>query len=522
MRILFRIAVALAVAFSGYAQKPMRLSWQEFAKDPTRVQSFRNAVQEMRNRNTADTSSARYRTSWTFWASIHGYFGTQAKNGTVAQFRQKYGLTDPSLDPYFVNVENTTPPDDVAKKVWDQCQHGTIYFFGWHRLFLFYFEKALQDAAGDPNLHLPYWDYTDPANLAMPAEFTTETYVNSYGQTVPNPLYDARRDPGWNDGGTNTLDEDDTDVDRKLKNDKLLDTSKVVKGYQSQIDGAPHGSTHCAVAECKRTVMGAVAYSSNDPIFWIHHANIDRLWDCWLSIPGHTNPDSVLDISFTFVNTAGELVTNSVRDAFNGSLIDYVYQQASNCQRQPAATPMLTAAPSSATEAKRAQSARKQLARPLVIGTALKARLTAAVTKQRVTLDATASLDHPRQFALEAEPELPVATELVLSGIHFAQHPETSIKVYLERVDDPTKRALVGTLSFFWEEPEEADAHHPQAAITRVFDATEELRELDLEGTGALNLNVVFEAEDQKIGPDFNAAQTQLTVDEILFRVKRD
>lgn len=510
-------------AFSAFAQKPVRMSWQDFAKDPNRVQSFRNAVQEMRNRNTADHSTARYRTSWTFWASIHGYFGTQAKNGTVAQFRAKYGLTDPSLDSYFVNVDNTAPPDAVAKQVWDQCQHGTIYFFGWHRLFLFYFEQALQDAAGDPSLRLPYWDYTDPANLAMPVEFTTQTYVNTSGQTVPNPLYDSRRDPGWNDGGTNKLDDDDTDIDRKLKNPKLLDTSSTVKGYQSQIDGAPHGSTHCSVAECKRTVMGAVAYSSNDPIFWVHHANIDRLWDCWLSIPGHTNPSSVLDISFTFVNTKGQLVTNKVRDAFNGTLIDYVYQQASNCQRKPSVSPMMAPAPPSAASAKRVRSARAQLAQPLVIGSVKNTRLDAAVTKQRVTLDATATLDHPRTFALEAPaPELPVSTELVLRGIHFAQHPATSIKVFLERVDDPARRAKVGTLSFFWEEPEGADAHHAPAEITRVFDATEELRELDLEGTGTLNLNVVFEAEDQPAGPDFNAAQTQLTVDEILLRVKRD
>ena len=278
---------------------------------------------------------------------------------------------------------------------------------------------ALQDAAGDPNLRLPYWDYTDTANRGMPIEFTTQTYVNTAGQTVPNPLYDTRRDPGWNDGGTNMLEEDDTDVDRKLTNAKLLDTSKIVKGFQSQIDGAPHGSTHCSVADCKRTVMGAVAYSSNDPIFWIHHANIDRLWDCWLSISGHTNPDSVLDISFTFVNTSGALVTNSVRDAFNGTLIDYVYQQASNCQRKPAAQPMTTTAPvpapSPAVATKRAQSARRKLAQPLTIGLVKKTRLAAAVTKQRLTLGRARGKQGviliERGHVIEAQPPLQPADD---------------------------------------------------------------------------------------------------------------
>ena len=53
----------------------------------------------------------------------------------------------------------------------------------------------LQVSAGDPNLRLPYWDYDNPAQLAMPAEFTTPTYVNDAGQTVPNPLFEPKRAP---------------------------------------------------------------------------------------------------------------------------------------------------------------------------------------------------------------------------------------------------------------------------------------------------------------------------------------
>ncbi|MDP9194396.1 MAG: tyrosinase family protein [Acidobacteriota bacterium] len=519
MKIIRRIALlfvsVLFVTVAAFAQKPTRLSWQEFAKDPNRVQSFRNAVAEMRVRSTAPQSSATFRKSWQYWASIHGYFGTTAKNKTVEEFRVKYGLTSPSLDQYFVGVDNTTPPDSIARTVWDQCEHGTIYFFGWHRLFLFYFEQALQDAAGDPNLRLPYWDYTDTANLAMPAEFTTPTYVNTSGVTVDNPLYDARRNTGWNNGGTNKLNANNTDIDRALKNPSFLDTS-TAQGFQNVIDASPHGYTHCAVNPCKRTVMGAVAYSSNDPIFWIHHANIDRMWDCWMSISGHTNPSSIMGKSYTLVDGTGTPVTKTIGNLFDGSLINYVYQQASNCQR--ATTPRVSAAP----QTKRVQSARRMLARPVTIGTLRNTLLDAAVTKKRVTLDATASLDHPRQFALDEQSELPVATELILRGIRFEEHPTTSINVFLERVDNPAERAFVGTISFFWEEATGEETHHPQGEITRTFDATEELRELDLEGTGGLNLNVVFEAIDEPIGPDFNPAEVKLTVDEIRFLVKRD
>src|SRR5262245_31185693 len=43
--------------------KRVRLSWQEFVKDPQRVQWLRDGVAEMKRRNTASRDSAEYRTS---------------------------------------------------------------------------------------------------------------------------------------------------------------------------------------------------------------------------------------------------------------------------------------------------------------------------------------------------------------------------------------------------------------------------------------------------------------------------
>lgn len=517
MKLIAKIALLFVVTCSVFAQKPTRLSWQEFSKDPKRVQSFRNAVAEMKRRSSEPQDSVLFRKSWQYWSSIHGYFGTTAKNKTVADFRAKYNLTSPSLDIYFVDIQNTTPPDNIATTVWDQCEHGTIYFFGWHRLFLFYFEKALQDAANDPNLRLPYWDYSDTANLAMPAEFTTPTYKDSYGRDVVNPLYDSRRAPGWNVPSTKKLSGASTNIDLALKKSNFLDTNSG-QGFQNIIDASPHGYTHCAVNPCKRTVMGAVAYSSNDPIFWVHHANIDRMWDCWLSIDGHVNPNEIMGKSYQFVDTNGALTMNTIGDLFKPGFIDYVYEQASNCQRKPT----LRARAASGAAAARVRKARKMLDRPVILGAAKNVAINAAVTRKRVTLEATATLAHPREFALEAQPELPVSTELILRGIHFQQHPGTSFDVFLERADNPAERALVGTISFFSDQEEGDQSHHAQSTINRTLDATEALRELDLEGTGALNLNVTFEAEDPEIGPDFNPAQTNLVVNEIELQVMKD
>ncbi|MFL6245652.1 MAG: tyrosinase family protein [Thermoanaerobaculia bacterium] len=515
MKVLLRV-VLVFFAYAAFAQTPVRMSWQEFSKDPKRVQSFRNAVAMMKSRNTADPKSVEFRKSWVYWANMHGYFGDDAVNGTVAKWRACNNLSGPEYDAAFEGVENTAPPDDVAKTVWDQCQHRTNYFFPWHRLFLYYFERVLQESAGDPSLRLPYWDYTNPDQLAMPAEFRSQTYTNAAGQTVDNPLYEKRREAGWQ---TNTiaLDEHDTDIDLALDNPNFLTTNDAsgdeVPGYQSAIEASPHGYVHCAVMDCRATVMGAVPYSSNDPIFWVHHCNIDRLWECWLT-KGNKTPASLMGRAFSYVDENGTLVKKYVRNLFDGSLIDYVYEQPSDCTRKKA--PQVAAMAAASPEM--VKSAKAALAQPVVIGEAKTHVLNAAVSSRRVSLPATASAAHPRQFALQEQAQLPVATELVLRRIRFDVHPRTGFRIYLQRADDPSRREYVATLSFF----ADGNEHHSSTPDTRVFDVTEELRALGFEGTGTLEVDVVFEAIDQRTSRGFNPAATKVTVDEIEFRVKRD
>ena len=534
---MMKVMVRLLFCFwtiSMFAQTPVRMSWQEFVKDPKRLQSFRNAVAAMKALNTADPTSAEFRRSWTYWANMHGYFGPEAKSGTVAQFRKANGLDASRYNAAFAGVVDTTPPDAVAKAVWDQCQHGTEYFYPWHRLYLHYFEQVLQRAANDRSLRLPYWDYTDTRHLAMPAEFTSPTYTNAQGQVVDNPLYEPRRQSGWNvPPGTKALNRTDTNIDQALDKQTLLDQppppgqKDKIKGYQSTIEAAPHGYVHCAVMGCRATVMGAVAYSSNDPIFYVHHANIDRTWDCWLSLAGHKNPGGAWQQkTFSYVNAEGRQVTKTVGDLFKAGFIDYVYQQASNCKRPTTTrTTSNTAAGATASSTRAVRSATAALAKPVLIGEeTADLTLDAPVVRRRITLPATASLAHPRQFALREQNDVAVATDLTLRGVSFDVHPNAEFAVFLERTDNPATRQFVGTLSFFSEEPAgDAHAHHQHAPTitTRTFDVTEALRALALEGTGTLGVNVVIEVEDDDL-EDFDPRTSHVIVDEIEFHVRRD
>lgn len=518
--IVFALLVAAVSIPVGAQQQGVRMNWQTFAQDPARVQSLRNAVAVMKSRNNAPPTSAEYRTSWEYWGAMHGYFGTTSVFGTVEEAITQYtqGGGDPVLLPLFNGIKDMAPPDATAQKVWGQCQHGTPWFFAWHRLYLYYFEKVLQKAANDPNLFLPYWDYTDPANLAMPAAYVSPTYVDGQGHIEANALNEPRRTPGWNPPGGNLLDATSTNINDPLKDKQFFDTATTT-GFQSDIEGNVHGYVHCTVVPCPGPDMGAVGYSANDPVFWAHHANIDRMWDCWTSL-GNPNPQNpqYLSKTFSFVDADGNLVTNAVADLFNGTIkFNYTYQQASNCAR---ATPQPEGPqpPPVAMSEAALEAVRTKLASPAVLASVKNHAINAEVTRKRLTL-AGGSLESVRSVAVRGAEALEVETELVLRNIKFDAHPGSQFNVILERRDDPTKRARVGTLSFFTS----TKAHEGHSGdINRTFDVTDELRQLAVSAAELKDVNVVFEATNGLTGSTEASfdADAKLTVGEIELRVK--
>lgn len=153
------------------------------------------------------------------------------------------------------------------------CPHGAPYFLAWHRGYLFHFEEQLRIVSGDSSLTLPYWDYYSYAT--MPAEFTDPA--------TGNPLYVQR-------SGTN--------VYRALS---LAPFGSTVLNFQRgtpspafepMIESAPHNPVHNLIGGVMATMQ-----SPQDPIFFLHHANMDRLMHAWAlpdgkRIPYTTNPYS--------------------------------------------------------------------------------------------------------------------------------------------------------------------------------------------------------------------------------------
>lgn len=492
------VACAVAAAFAGFgasAQTQKRLSWQEFAKDPVRIASFREGVRVMKARNTADPKSAEYRTSWQYWAAIHGYLGQGAKAGTVASYiarMKQNGSWLPGDEKLFEGIQDLTPPDPTAKQVWDKCEHGTSNFFLWHRLYLMQFEQVLQAAARDTALRLPYWDYTDPQNGGLPAEFRAETYNNAQGQAVPNPLFEPRRAQDWTQIGTR-LDPEATSIDAALG-------MPTFAGFQREIESGIHGEVHCAMNRCPAPAMGAVAYSANDPVFWLHHTNIDRMLSCWANGKGHKI--TATPKTYTFVNAQGNAVTVSTGILLGGAKLPYSYDKEVDCGREgldfaAANSPGVAMAKTSASASANATKTKSS-------------RLLGSIKDVRVRGE-TASTSLPLAAGTKGVVSAALSkkagdagsrTELVLRGVQADAHPGANYKVYIS-APGAVSREFVGSLNFFGTGLHD---HHGAQGVDRVLDITEAAGRLG-EKADLSKLDVSFEASTGRSG---TAAKAQV------------
>jgi len=170
-------------------------------------------------------------------------------------------VTDPTSWAFQANIHGTLGPMTSAD--WNQCQHGTEFFLSWHRMYLYYFERILRASSGDPSLTLPYWNWSDPAQRILPDPFRNPA-------TAANSLYEPVRRAGVNAGSFALADSTVTYADAFAYTG--------FSDFQSTLEGTPHGAVHVALGG----LMGSVPTAANDPIFWLHHCNIDRLWKRWL------------------------------------------------------------------------------------------------------------------------------------------------------------------------------------------------------------------------------------------------
>jgi tyrosinase len=238
--------------------------------------SLRRGFQVMMSRSKNDT------TSYAFQANIHG----------------TYDL----------------PLTAQTAESWNNCEHGSYFFFSWHRMYLYFFDRILRAASGDPNLVLPYWDWSDPDQRALPDAFRLP--ANS-----SNPLYLAPPGrPAAVDDGTALLGDSAVYDDAALSQTTFESPPGSADTFGGQIASpmhlnSPHGAYERQPHDSVHTALGGVMEdpdaAAQDPVFWLHHANVDRIWTNWIALGGgrHNPTDAAwLNTQFTFYDEVGNAV----------------------------------------------------------------------------------------------------------------------------------------------------------------------------------------------------------------------
>ncbi|HEV7778857.1 MAG TPA: tyrosinase family protein [Luteibacter sp.] len=215
------------------------------------------------------------------------------------------------------------------------CPHGNWWFLPWHRGYIGWFERICRELGGDPEFALPYWDWT--ASPRLPSAFfegvlnpldelfhEEESFVEAFREPIGafwknltpiqseqlarreiesledfwlyvdilfRPRFDTRR---------SSLSAESPDLDSEAKRSVSAENIASILGprqfeffaggkaaqhsedaEKSMLEAGPHDSVHSDIGGFMRTMLSPV-----DPLFYLHHANVDRLWEAWMALQG--------------------------------------------------------------------------------------------------------------------------------------------------------------------------------------------------------------------------------------------
>jgi tyrosinase len=163
---------------------------------------------------------------------------------------------------------------DMHTRISSPEAHGAPGFLPWHRAYILDLERELQ--AIDPSVALPYWRFDQAAPNVFVIDFMGEADALGNVQFSPtNPLGFWRTDgvPG---------------VTRRPLFDTAVDSAAVISEAGTlnlgtdyvdfigmEID--PHGTAHTSFGGS----MSSIPTAARDPLFFLLHCNVDRLWAKW-------------------------------------------------------------------------------------------------------------------------------------------------------------------------------------------------------------------------------------------------
>jgi tyrosinase len=375
----------------------------------------------------------------------------------------------------------------AAEDFWDQCQHQSWFFLPWHRGYVAAFEAVIANTiaglGGPADWALPYWNYSEdlsknPKARLMPPDFFEKT-IN--GQ--PNALFSRRRQVNNGNFGL------DANV-VTLRALTLRNFANSVAGRPSGFGGPvtgfntgggdngglenlPHNAVHGQIGG----FMNDPATAALDPIFWLHHCNIDRLWEVWrnqgaaFKNPGTANWLS--DVTFNMHDGTGKPFTYVSRDMLDTTKVLHGYQYDNVPVPQPVALESLEVAMADERGQPELAGANEG---PIT--------LEGDVTHTEVPL--------AQKAGLESVAAAPKHVYLSLENITGVGTPG-NYKVFVDMPGDGKEPMLAGVMTTFGlERASDSSRDHGGSGLSQVFEITDLAGQLGLTTGTVSHLKVSF------------------------------
>ncbi|KAF8477673.1 Di-copper centre-containing protein [Russula ochroleuca] len=229
----------------------------------------------------------------------------------------------PSVDP----SDSVIPPVNASSSYYDDIVymhmdlstrvHFTGYFLPWHRWYVHVFERSLEHKCGYRGVS-PYWNWTIDAPDFYESSFwdgsdpvsglggwgdpnsdwrVPDGAFSTMRVSYPSP-HTVRRDYTYQ-----PFDESNPLFPQPLLIGNASFSASVIKailgtsagdykGFQTMLEApeGPHGGVHVTVdgdlgGTCPENApsncVGGPKWSPNDPLFWMHHAMVDKIWYNW-------------------------------------------------------------------------------------------------------------------------------------------------------------------------------------------------------------------------------------------------
>jgi len=409
--------------------------------------------------------------------------------------------TDPSSWRYLAAVHGIPVGKQVpagANGFWDQCQHQSWFFLSWHRGYVTSFEAVIAativELGGPSEWALPYWNYSEsldanPNARLMPPEFRNRRLPDG----SPNALWSKRAAVS---NGDFSLDDNVVTLAALQFQNFANATPGAPSGFggpptgfntgggdNGGIENLPHNRVHTRIGG-QTGFMSDPATAALDPIFWLHHCNLDRLWEVWRNqgaqFRSPTNAQWLTAVAFNMHDAARKPFTFVSADMLDTTRVLHGYRYDSVPVAQEPTTPALV-------EVAMVAEGRPELA-GANDGTV---RLEGAVTRTVVTLRPQLTT---RSFTEATKPR-PRRVYLNLENITGTGVPG-DFNVFLHMQDDSREPVLAGVMTTFGlARASDPDRAHGGSGLNQVFDITGLADQLGLTSGTVARLQVSFVRE---------------------------